>query len=132
MNRRDFLITSSLASLASLRTNCLSTGVPVSSNSSGGEQPAALGLLPFPQQLTVTPGSVAIGKPQYRFHQEKTPTLQIAMKSLLAYAGDYSGQLMVNLGSLEEGYERTWLSAPDNQWLAADGTNSEASVISIT
>jgi hypothetical protein len=132
MNRREFLLTSSLAGLASLGRDSLSLGTLVSSNSSGDEQPAALSLLPFPQQLTVTPGSIAIGKPKFRFTQEKTSSLQIAMKSLLECAGEHSEQLMVNLGSLEEGYERAWLSVPDNQWLAADGTSSEAGAISIT
>ena len=132
MNRREFMISSSMAGLASLTSTHLQSRAIVSSNSSGGAQSPTLNLLPFPQQVTVTPGSVAVGKPQFRFQQEKTPALQIAMKSLLEYAGDHSGQLMVSLGSLEDGYERMWLSASDNQWLAANETSSEASVISIT
>lgn len=38
----------------------------------------------------------------------------------------------MNLGSIQDGYEREWLSASDAQWLAANETSSEAAVISIT
>jgi hypothetical protein len=74
---------------------------------SGGRQP---NLLPVAHQLTITPGAIAIGKSQFRFHPGKTPTAQIGMKSILDYAGDRSDQLIWKLGSLQVGYERAWLS----------------------
>jgi len=132
VNRRQFMLGSSMVGLASSTSTHLLSETTMFSSSLGRAQSSTLNLLPFPQQVNVTEGSVAMGKPQFRFQQEKTPALQIAMKSLLEYAGDRSGQLMVSLGSLEDGYERMWLSASDNEWLATKATSSEASVISIT
>jgi len=132
MNRREFIFSSSMAGLVSLTSNCLSSEAQSSSVSSGNAQAGALDLLPFPQQVTITRGTIAIGKPQFRFAQEKTPTLQVAMASLVEYAGDQPGRLILNLGSLEEGYKREWLSTPDRQWIALNETSLEASLISIT
>src|SRR5215469_7138311 len=132
MNRREFIFSSSMAGLVSLTSICLSSEGQSSSVSSGNAQAGALDLLPFPQQVTITRGTIAIGKPQFRFAQEKTPTLQVAMASLVEYAGDQPGRLILNLGSLEEGYKREWLSTPDRQWIALNETSLEASLISIT
>ena len=134
MNRREFIISSSVTGLSSLTGVHLVPAERVAVGTVGeveGE-PTMLALLPFPQDVTVTPGSVAIGKPQFRFRQKRTQALQIAIDSLLRYAGDRSGKLVVNLGSLLEGYENEWLSASDSQWLAANDRSPEASVIGIT
>jgi hypothetical protein len=103
MNRREFIISSSAAGLASLTRAQITAEARAAVGSSYQAEHRMLGLLPFPQQLTLTSGSLAIGSPQFRFLQEKTATLQIAMESLLKYAGDQPGSLIVNLGSLQEG-----------------------------
>ncbi len=131
MNRREFMISSSVAGLASLPGAQLLSKAGGAVGGSDETELPMLGLLPFPQQLRLTSGSVPIGTPQFRFHGEKTPALQLAMQSLLQYAGEQPGKLLVNLGSLSEGYEQAWLSAGDRQWLASGETSSEASVISI-
>ncbi len=132
MNRREFIISSSATGLASLTGVRLLPEERVAVGNFGEGEPPMLGLLPFPQHVTLTPGSVPIGVPQFRFGQKKTQTLQIAIDSLLQYTGDRSGELIVNLGSLQDGYESEWLSASDSQWLAANKTSLEASVIRIT
>ncbi|MBV8831630.1 MAG: hypothetical protein JO108_20670 [Acidobacteriaceae bacterium] len=96
------------------------------------EPAAGLNLLPYPQEISLSEGEISIGTPSFRFRQARTPTLSMAMKSLDQYVGTSAGTLSVKIGSLEEGYDKAWLSTADNSWLAAAGTVSEASIINTT
>ncbi len=88
-------------------------------------------MLPFPQQITAKSSSCAAGRPLFHCHQPATNVVEIAMQSLQQYAGDSAGRMKVRLGSLEKGYNNSWLSDSDNHWLASCG-RPQSSIVTIS
>jgi len=135
MNRREFLATSSTAGLAVLAGGKVfgsPAGPAGEPGASDGGAPDGLKLLPYPQTLAPIGGALRLGKPEFTMAGAPSRTKAIAMDCLRRYLPTRGRRVPVRLGSLEEGYDRSWLSADEAEFLSADGTSPEAGVLRIT
>jgi len=89
-------------------------------------------LLPFPQDLARIGGSLRLGKPKYTTTGAASRTMEVAMGSLSRFLLSQGKSISVRLGSLEEGYDKSWLKEDDNEFLASENTSPEASVLRIS
>ena len=130
MNRREFLLTSA-AGAGLITASCARFGEREAvSNSSVGL--GRLKLLPYPQQLRLTGGSLPLGLPRLVPNQRQpTATEQLALDSLRRSLPRGAPSIGVRLGSIEEGHDPNWLAAGERQFLLSEKTSSEASVLRI-
>jgi len=130
MNRREFLLTST-AGLGLVTASCVKIGKgAVLSNGSAGL--GHLKLLPYPQQIRLTGGSLSLGQPRrVRNQKQPTATERIALVSLRRSFPRGGPPIGVRLGSIEEGHDPSWLDPGEKQFLLSEKTNSEASVLRI-
>ncbi len=91
-----------------------------------------LPLLPYPQQVSFLPGSLKMGPPACTEEKGLSKTGRIALDSLRRYLPRQGTAVPCRLGSVEEGYDSSWLSPQQNEFLAKPQTSHEASVLRIT
>lgn len=89
-------------------------------------------LLPYPQQISRTDGSLRVDGPALFQIAHPTPATEIASGSLGNFLPPGGKRVSVRLGSAEEGYDSDWLSKNENDFLAAPATSPEASVVHVT
>lgn len=87
-------------------------------------------LVPYPQDLKILAGRLPLGPAQYVVpHPSKTTS--VAACTLSRYLPKSGKHMAIRLGSVEEGYDKSWLSADESQFLAKKSTSPEASVVKI-
>jgi len=90
-----------------------------------------LGLLPYPQQAELQPGTLPLGPPRFVRHAPPSPTERVAQDSLSSFLPRTGTPIPVRLGSLEEGCGSSWLTTGQYAFLSAPATSPEASVLTI-
>src|SRR6266567_161818 len=131
MNRREFLTISSSAGLGMLAGGHLIQSQNTFAARTG-EASDNFRLLPFPQDLARLGGSLRLGKPKYTTAGAGSRTKEVAMGSLSRFLPSQGKSIPVRLGSLEEGYDKSWLKEDENEFLASENTSPEASVLRIS
>jgi hypothetical protein len=129
MNRREFLAVSSTASLGMLAGGNILQ--PQSSAAEQIGQSANFNLLPFPKELLRTSGTLRLGKANYSMAGPASRTKEVASDSLNRFLPAGGKSISVRLGSLEEGYDKSWLNTEENDFIASEKTSLEASVLII-
>jgi hypothetical protein len=100
----------------------------------GGSPPLAddeIKLIPYPQEITKSAGNLALGPAEYVI-PHPSDTTAVAASSLSSYLPKSGNSVTVRLGSVEEGYDRSWLAVEDRAFLADPATSCEASLTRIT
>lgn len=97
-----------------------------------GTADVPLRLLPYPQQVELHTGQIAVGPAGYVTDGVASRTEEIAMQSLDGYLPHAGDPLTVRLGSVEEGFAAEWLSADEQAFLARPATSADASVLKIS
>src|SRR5690349_11840961 len=114
MNRREFLALTSLAGfdvmLAGGRASAMRSSSPETAQHS-------LNLLPFPQSITINDGQLRLGKPVLATKTSSSATVGLAINSLSRFLPADGKKISVRLGSLEEGYDSSWLAPDENEFL---------------
>ena len=90
-------------------------------------------LIPYPQEITRTGGNLELGPAEYVVVKvaESSEVIQVAKRSLSSYLPRSGRRMTVRLGCVEEGYDRSWLTHGENQFLADPSTSDEASILEI-
>ena len=130
MNRREFLAISSTSSLGMLAGGQILALRGASGAGSGNV--GSLKLLPYPQELAPVEGILRLGQPEFISVGAPSRTEQIAMDCLRRFLPRQGRRIVVRLGSLEEGYDRSWLSNDEAEFLASEKSSPEASILRIT
>lgn len=91
--------------------------------------PESLNLLPYPQEIKLQGGELRLGPVSHKPARAASATEQIAVESLRRYLPGQGNAVTVRLGSVEEGYEKQWLTNQQRTFLANAGTSPEASVL---
>lgn len=89
-----------------------------------------LKLLPYPQEVERSSGELALGPADYTT-TASSETITVAKESLISYLPKSGKSIKVRLGSVDEGYDKSWLTADQNNFLAKAPTSSEASILKI-
>ncbi len=137
IDRREFLSAASLAGLGVVAGGCVNsshqaTSRPAQRAGGGVATGGKLELLPYPQGLTPSGGSLKVrGKASFEI-PHPSPTTETASASLKSFLPAGDRKIPVRLGSVEEGYDASWLSKEDNEFLTAPGSSLEASILRIT
>ena len=129
MNRREFITASGAAGLG-----LLSAGSLINSRAADGPGAAEsenYKLLPFPQDLIGTKGSLRLGKPEFISAGSASRTKEMAKDSLRRFLGNRGRSIPVRLGSVEEGYDKSWIGLDENEFLLSRNTSDEASILHI-
>lgn len=122
MNRREFIAVTSSAGLGVYASGCAAPSVKK-------EQSAApLKLLPYPKEIVHTANVLRLGIPR---GQTNSATAALALDSLKRHFPPSGHPLHIRLGSVEEGYDPSWLAADDNEFIQSTGDRPEASVVVI-
>src|SRR6266540_1107231 len=129
MNRREFLSVTSTAGMGVILGGC-SSPASTRHGSAVGKQDRGLKLLPYPQEIVRAEGSLRLGPPNHAGLHSRTE--EVAMDSLKRNLPRAGNDLVVRLGSVEQGYEKSWLKNEENEFLASEKTSSEASILAIT
>ena len=130
MNRREFLAVSSTAGLG-----VLAGGQMLASRAASTATLREMGelrLLPYPQVVAPMEGVLRLGKPEFTIAGAPSRTEQIAMDSLRRFLPRQGRKVAVRLGSVEEGYDRSWLSDDEAGFLASEKSSPEAGVLRLT
>jgi hypothetical protein len=134
MNRREFLGVSTVAGLHLLTgagcANPFSKTAPNAPTTIPTE--TSLKLLPYPQEVTLRQGSLRLGTAKYEVTLPQSKTTTTAIASLNSHLSAATKTMRVRLGSVEEGYDPSWLTDDQNQFLANSKTSPEASILTIT
>ena len=133
MRRREFLGLTAAAGLGLLAGGGCATGRhenPTTQFSSAGAD-TTLKLLPYPQQIVMGNDSLALGIAKYELSGEKSKTMTTAMASLDRHLPKSPRNMRVQLGSIEEGFTASWLTAEEHVFLADAKTSAEASIVKI-
>jgi hypothetical protein len=130
MNRREWLGATAAAALGFTVGGCHTERPPAVEGTTDHET-SDLRLLPHPQTVVRTSGSLPIGKPHYVTRGNPSPTATLAMDCLNRRLVNQNGSIPMRLGSVEEGYDASWLTPSDNEFLAAPDTSAEACVLTI-
>ncbi len=134
INRREFLgvtTVSGIGLLAGGSVSLPSAGSSETLDKSSFE--TSLKLLPFPQQVTLGTGSLHLGNAKVQAKAPNSKATNTAIKSLNSYLTAVPERSMcVRLGSIEEGYDQSWLGPNENDFLNAPKSSPEASVLTIT
>jgi len=118
MNRREFLAISSTAGLGMLTgSQILASGE--SSETAPGD-PGSFKLLPYPQELVPLAGVLRLGNPAFTTTGPLTRTKEIAMDCLRRFLPHQGERVAVRLGSLEEGYDVSWLGDEEADFLVSE------------
>ena len=128
MNRREFLGLTAVAGTGAMAAGCCSWAASKSADTHG---PPELKLLPFPQQISPAAGSLPLGQ----FHciaAARSSTVALAVASLNQFAPKTASTISARLGSVEEHYDRSWLTEEENHFLNSPETSSEASIVRIS
>jgi hypothetical protein len=89
-------------------------------------------LLPYPQQIGLTGGALPLGQPRWVPNQKQaTATEQLARDSLRRSFPRGGPSIGIRLGSIEDGYDASWLAPGEKQFLLSEKTHSEVSVLRI-
>ena len=130
MNRREFLAISSTAGLGMLTgSQILASG---QSSETAPGNPRSFKLLPYPQELVPLAGVLRLGNPVFSTTGPLTRTKEIAMDCLRRFLPHQEERVAVRLGSLEEGYDVSWLGDEEAEFLVSEKSGAEASVLRIT
>src|SRR5437870_3190746 len=130
MNRREFLSVTSTAGLGALASGCLvNPQQRFRSKTGNGTDP--LMLLPYPQVVVQTAGSLRLGPARYTTIGKQSQTRAVATESLNRRMPSHGKSMPVRLGSVEEGYDASWITSEENEFLASEKTPREASVLTI-
>ena len=108
-------------------------GIGESSNRRASSQ--TLKLLPYPQQVTLGKGELRLRPAACQTASQGSQVAATAIDSLnshLPAANTGGKRISVRLGSVEEGYEPSWLTPDDNHFLNDAKTSDQASVLSIS
>jgi hypothetical protein len=130
MNRREFLALSSTPGLGMLARDQV-----LASRGASAADPGSLStlkLLPYPQELEPLDGALHLGKPEFTTAGALSRTEEIAMDGLRRLLPLQGRQMIVRLGSLEEGYDRSWLSGDEAEFLASERSSPQAGVLRVT
>jgi len=87
-------------------------------------------LIPYPQEITKSAGNLVLGPAEYVIPYP-SDTTTVASGSLSSYLPKSGDSVTVRLGSVEEGYDKSWLTADERDFLADPATSSEASMLKI-
>ena len=87
-------------------------------------------LIPYPQEVTRLSGSLPIGPARYVI-PNPSGTTKVAEGSLSSFLPKSGRAVTVRLGSVEEGYESSWLTPEENSFLTNSSTSDEASILKI-
>ena len=90
-----------------------------------------LELLPYPQEVKVQDGRLHLGPPNCKLTGMPSETEKLAVLSLGSYLPKTGKTVTIHLGSMEEGYGPSWLTAQQRSFLANSETSPEASVLAI-
>ncbi len=127
MDRREFLGLAAVTGTGAMTAG----GFPFAAGDRAPIHAAAeLKLLPFPQQISPAAGSLPLGQ----FHcaaAAPSSTVALAVASLNQFAPKTARTIPVRLGSVEEHYDRAWLTEEENHFLNLLETSPEASVVRI-
>ncbi|MHB0998412.1 MAG: glycoside hydrolase family 20 zincin-like fold domain-containing protein [Armatimonadota bacterium] len=93
---------------------------------------STLRLLPYPQQVERQFGTITLGPPNCVTYGRASKTEQTAIDTLKRYLPKTGEQVQIKIGSLEEGYNKSWITPEDHEFLAKETTSPEASVLNIT
>jgi N-acetyl-beta-hexosaminidase len=129
LNRRQWLAGATAAALGAMAGGCHGPSPQATAPAARDDQD--LRLLPYPQAIVRTTGSIPIGKPIYHGIGAGSPTVSLAMDCLNRRLPAHGTPLPVRLGSIEEGFDASWLTPADTDFLSAPGTSAEASVVTI-
>lgn len=91
-----------------------------------------LGLLPYPQQVTMVKGRAPVGPAHCTTVGKQSDTVRVAIETLDRHLPKSGKAMEVRLGSLEEGYDPGWIAPDEKEFLARESTSPEASVLHIT
>jgi len=109
----------------------LATCLGIAAGAERPAEPVPLMLLPYPQQIERRAGTIEIGPPSCSNEERLSKTGRIALDSLRRYLPREGRPVPLQIGSMEEGYERAWLSPEQGQFLNEPRTSPEASVLRI-
>src|SRR5581483_347385 len=116
MNRRDFIAVTSGAGLGILASGgCTFPGEKA--RLAHGQEAHSPNLLPYPQSLLLTGGTMRLGVPQPAGGGKQSPTGAVAVESLRRYLPAHGLPLEVRLGSVQSGYDRSWLMPEENEFI---------------
>ena len=91
-----------------------------------------LRLLPYPQNVERLGGSLAVGPANYVTGSTQSSAVEIAKQSLNSYLPKTGKKTLIRLGSIEAGYDKSWLTAAQKTFLSKKETSEEAYVLTIT
>jgi len=97
-----------------------------------GRKAQDLKLLPYPQEVRLTGGTLPFGPAQRVTHGAVTAMQRTAIESLNSYLPRKGNAVRARLGSAESGYPKSWLSASQRLFLTTHDTSPEAYVLRIT
>jgi hypothetical protein len=129
INRREFLALGSVATVELLAGAEL--GIP-SGAAVQDADPNGLMLLPYPQEIERTGGALRMGAVRFETVGRPSSTKDLAIDSLGRFLMGGGGKMVVRIGSVEEGYDRSWLSETESEFLSSERTSPEASVLRIS
>lgn len=97
----------------------------------GASPTVDLKLLPYPQEVKPGRGRLPLGPPRAATEDAPSPTERLALESLNRFLPTTGPPIPVRLGSVEEGYVASWLTARQRAFLARQSTSPEASVLTL-
>jgi hypothetical protein len=127
MTRRHFIGVTSGAGIGIWTGGCAFPGEGTSRV--GSQDSSALDLLPFPQRLCLTGGSLRLGVPQEVRIGKPSSTEALGMESLRRHLPADGPPINVRLGSVEEGYDAAWLTVQENDFISGTPDRPESSVV---
>jgi hypothetical protein len=98
----------------------------------GGSKTPALQLLPYPQEVKLPGRELKLGPAGWTSFGKPSATILVGQRSLERYLPRIGRSVAVRLGSVEEGYDPSWLTHDQSSFLARNETSPEASVLTIT
>ncbi|MEP6662707.1 MAG: glycoside hydrolase family 20 zincin-like fold domain-containing protein, partial [Verrucomicrobiota bacterium] len=128
MNRREFLAVTSGTGIGLMTSGCWTPPSRRQSQSPGNR----LHLLPYPQQIEKSGENLPVGGTVSFETLSESATTRMAVASLKSFLLPVDKKIPVRLGTMEDGYNSSWLTPEENQFLAASATSPEASIVKIT
>ncbi len=98
----------------------------------GASSSDILELLPYPQEVKLLGGTFLLGPADHKAYAVASETVHMAVQSLSSYLPQNGRPVTVRLGSVEEGYEQSWLTDAQRSFLDKAQTGPDASVLTIT
>src|SRR5689334_5034305 len=129
MDRREFLGVSAATGIGLMMGAC-------KTSHRAGEQTVLdswneLKILPYPQQVEVVGGELPIGAPKH-FSSTQSKTVLLARQTLAQHLPSHVSKSMpVRMGSVEEGFDSSWLNSEEIDYLKSAQARDEASIVKI-